>query len=91
MKITQEMVDRIVKRAKASNLGLNESEKSNPYNIENYNPPDLNSLAMLLVNAHFDKSDIISIVAAALEIIEEEMQKHIPCAIEYSRKSYMFE
>lgn len=74
--VTQRMVDQIVTRAQNSDMGLNPPDKGRrSYNIDQYEPPNLRSLAILLVSAHFSKWDIISIVAAALEIVAEESRK----------------
>jgi len=72
MKIDQRIVDKIVARAQNSECGLGNPEKGpSSYQISQYGEhPDLASLAMLLVNAHFSKYDIISVFAAALEEVE---------------------
>lgn len=71
--ISQEMVDKIVRLANSSEMGLGLPEKGRgSYSLANYSPPDLNSLAIMLVSAHFAKWDIISIVSAALTVVAEE-------------------
>lgn len=67
MTVDQQLVDHIVARAQNSVMGLGNSEKRKPYDISAYDHPDLHSLAILLVSAHHDKWDLISIVTAALE------------------------
>lgn len=72
--VTQKMVDAIVARAKASDFGLDSPVKGpDSYKFAQYGSQDLNALAMLLVNAHFAKYDIISVVAAALQEIAERV------------------
>ncbi len=72
MNINQSLVDRIVARAQNSACSLGKSDKRDPYNISVYANPELHSLAILLVSAHHDKWDIISIFTAALEVVAEE-------------------
>lgn len=74
MKITQEMVDRIVDRAAASSYGIGEPlhEKAGVLKIANYETKDLEALALCLVNAYHEKYDLVSIFFAALEVVEEE-------------------
>lgn len=72
MVVTQEMVDAIVKRAKASECGLEEPDKgADSYKIDQYSPQSLHSLAIMLVSAHFSKWDIISVMTAALEEVAD--------------------
>ena len=73
MTITQDMVDEIVRRAKASAMGLGKPEKGeHSYDFSAYGTKDFGDLALMLVSAHFEKYDIVSIVAAALEVVAEK-------------------
>lgn len=75
MKITQEIVDEIVQRARLSTMGLGDPEKgSGSYDISKYDPPNLETLALMLVSAHTAKYDIVSVMAAALEVVTEKLQ-----------------
>lgn len=70
--VTQRLVDHIVARAQNSVCGLGNPDKpGKAYSISQYDPPNLHALAMLIVGAHFDKWDIISIVTAALEEVAD--------------------
>jgi hypothetical protein len=71
MTVTQELVDRIIDRAKKSQFGL-EDEPHTSLNIERYEPRDLSALSMILVGAFHSKYDLISVMNAALETIAEE-------------------
>lgn len=73
--VTQALVDRIIARAKNSNYGLSEglSHKLGHLQIRQYSPPNLDSLAMLLVNGYRDKYDLISVFSAAFQEIEAEL------------------
>lgn len=68
MNITQELVDRIIKRAKASDFGLSDGlgYKHGHLDIKQYAQQDLTALAVLLVNGYDAKHDLISVFAAAL-------------------------
>ena len=72
MKVTQDLINRIVERAKASNYGLS-GESDNSLDISQYNPQDLESLALLLVSGWHEKYDLVSIFAAAMIEIEKEI------------------
>lgn len=73
--VTQAMVDAIIERAKASNCGLEEPDKGpGSYDISQYAPQSLHSLAIMLVSAHHSKWDIISVMTAALEEIATPTQ-----------------
>lgn len=64
----QSDVDHIVARAQNSFSGLGEPDKGKgSYDLSQYAHPQFYELALLLVSAHHDKYDIVSIVAAALE------------------------
>lgn len=69
--IDQPLVDQIVVTAQNSHMGLGKSEKVQPYNIHNkFGPnPKIADLALLLVSAHHEKYDLVSIFAAALQVI----------------------
>ena len=74
VKINQSLVTKIVNRAKKSSFGLGDGldYKENHLNISQYANPDLAALSMCLVNGFHDKYDLISIFAAAFEVLEEE-------------------
>lgn len=72
MRITQADVDAIVKAAKDSSFGLNDSDKPNAYQIDKYCPQDLQALSMLIVGAHHEKYDIVSLTWAALEHVSKK-------------------
>lgn len=69
--ITQDLVDRIVARAKASPFGLGDPIPGKTYNLSLYSPT-VESLAMMLVGAHHDKYDLVSIMAAAIAEVQGE-------------------
>lgn len=75
MIITQQDVNEIVARAKSSALGLSDPEPGKSYSLANYEPNNLTTLAMIIVGAHFEKWEIISIVAAALEHVAIKASK----------------
>lgn len=79
VKVTQQLVDRIVARAQNSDIGLGNPDKElkngKPYLISQYSPPDLRNLALMLVSAHTAKYDLVSIVAAALEEVYEQAKQ----------------
>lgn len=77
MKITQQTVDRIIARAKASDFGLGEglTHKMGHNQIDQYSEPNLHALGMLLVNGYDAKYDLISVFIAGLEVIAEEAAK----------------
>lgn len=76
--VDQRLVDRIIATAQNSVVGLGDPEPGKSYILAHYRRPDLFALAMLLVGAHFDKYDIISVFAAALEVIAEESGANSP-------------
>lgn len=69
--INQRLADRIVARAQNSNMGLGDPEEGKSYNLALYSPT-VDSLAMLLVGAHFEKYDLVSLFAAAINEIAEQ-------------------
>jgi hypothetical protein len=83
MDVTQAMVERILDRARKSEmgLGLGCTDKQNQHNLSMYatltetGKHDLKALGMLLVNAYHEKYDLISVFQAALEIVAEEAAK----------------
>ena len=70
MTINQRTVERIIARAKQSDLGLNEPIK-NP-NIGNYAQHNLQSLGLLLVDCWEAKYDLCALMTAAMEIVAED-------------------
>jgi len=65
--ITQRLVDHIIQRAQNSAMGLGNPDKPNAYDLSNYDHPTFESLAILLISAHYDKYDLVSICCAAME------------------------
>jgi len=67
--ISQRFIDRIVARAQNSMMGLGEPEKGpRSYDITKHAEPySMESVALLLIGAHFEKYDLVSITTAALE------------------------
>lgn len=70
MTVTQQLVDHIVARAQNSAMGLSDPKSS--YDLKQYSEATFETLAMLLVTAHVEKYDLISIFAAALEEVADE-------------------
>lgn len=69
--VDQRMVDRIIARAQNSSMGLGDPKNKRAYDISVYEPQGLEELAILLVSAHHQKYDIISVVySALLEVLE---------------------
>jgi len=68
MNIDQRLVDKIVARAQNSATGLGDPEKGrHSYDLSQYANPTLESVALLLVSAHTEKFDLVSLMAAAME------------------------
>jgi hypothetical protein len=67
--IDQALINRIVNRAIASNLGLSDAPKSE-LSFQNYSQQDIESLALILVDAYQSKYDLVSIFGAAMKEIE---------------------
>lgn len=63
--IDQQFIDRIVARAQNSMMSLGASETS--YDLSKYDHPNFESAAILLVTAHHDKYDLVSLMCAAME------------------------
>ncbi len=77
MVITQATVDRIIARARATNLGLSDglTHKQGHNQIDQYARADLEALGMLLVNGYDAKYDLTSVFVAALEVVAEDAAK----------------
>lgn len=69
--INQRLVDRIVARAQNSSMGLGDPEPHKSYSIAHYSP-NVESLAMLLVGAHYEKYDLVSLFAAVVQEVAEQ-------------------
>ncbi len=69
MTITQQDVDQIIAKAKASEIGLGQglTHKQGHNQISQYADHDLDALGMLLVNGYDAKYDLISVFCAALD------------------------
>ena len=68
MKINNDLVERIIAKAKTSHLGLD--EEALPVSLERYNPSDNSfALAAALVNSFHEKYDLVSILQATIDII----------------------
>lgn len=68
--VNQALVDEIVRRAKESEYGLNEPEKKP--DITQYQPWDIDMLALCLVSSWTEKYDLVSVFAAAMRVIKEK-------------------
>lgn len=64
MKIDQDLVNKILDRARESPYGLGEPEVS--MEIKHYTP-DIDGLALILVNNFHSKYDLVSVFAAAMK------------------------
>ena len=71
MKINQELVDRILQRARDSKFGIDE-EPERKIEISNYCPQNEEMLALCLVSGFYQKYDLVSVFAATIEILQEE-------------------
>jgi hypothetical protein len=71
--VSQRFVDRIITRAQNSMMSLGEPKNTNikPYDLANYVHPDFESVAIMLVGAHEDKYDLVSLMCAAMEEVAE--------------------
>jgi hypothetical protein len=58
-------------------MGLGDPDKGRrSYDLEQYARPwDMQTLSMLLIGAHFAKWDLISLMAAALDIVSEDAEQ----------------
>jgi len=71
--VTQDLVNEIVRRAKASPMGLGDQENST--SLDNYEKPHTTeTLALLLVSAWTEKYDLVSVFCAAMDVIKEKHQ-----------------
>jgi hypothetical protein len=75
MKVTNELVQRIIQRAEKSQFGLESSERA--LDIDMYEPPNLQSLALMLTSGWHAKYDLVSVFSAAFQVIEEEAKKDV--------------
>lgn len=71
MIVTQDLVNEIVRRAKASAVGLHQ-EPMTSLRITQYEEPCIESLAMMLVSAWEEKYDLVSVFSAAMSVIQEK-------------------
>lgn len=80
MKITQELVDKIIAKAKASDYGLSDglTHKQDHLQISAYARADTDALAMLLVNGYDDKYDLISVFTAAFKLLVPDEAHQAP-------------
>jgi hypothetical protein len=74
MQITQQDVDAIIAKAKASDLGLGDglTHKQGHNQISQHATPDLKALALLLVDGYDEKYDLVSVFGAALQHVREK-------------------
>lgn len=63
--VTQRFVDHIVARAQNSAMGLGDPKSS--YSLDNYADKSFEAVAMLLVTAHVEKYDLISLMLAVMQ------------------------
>jgi len=75
--VTQDMVHEIIQRARASGWGLDEPKCATT--MADYVGEDAHTLALLLVNGWEAKYDLISLFAAALEVVNEKAQTPGTC------------
>lgn len=75
MKFDQKLVNKIVKRARESQFGL-EDEPHTSMDYSNYAHHNTQSLAMILVGGFHDKYDLISIFQAAMDEIIENYENN---------------
>lgn len=68
--VCQRTIDRIVARAQNSAIGLGNPEKDRAYDLSRYSP-SLESIAILLVGAHFEKYDLVALLHAVMEEFSE--------------------
>jgi hypothetical protein len=79
MQITQDTLNRIVALAKKSDFGLGNglTHKNGHLQMSIYGEQNLETLAMAIVNAYDEKYDLISIVAAALQIVAKDSGSNV--------------
>lgn len=65
--VTQELINKIIHRARASNYRLDKPEKSDRYSLDMYEQKNLESLALHLVDQHTGKYELVSLMFAAME------------------------
>ena len=85
MKITQELVNTIIHRARDSSLGLDTEELASAnISLDGYAQHNMHALAMLLVSAFDAKYDLISVFLAALETVEEETKREVADSLNHA-------
>jgi hypothetical protein len=65
--VKQELINKIIARARSSNYGLDKPEKSDRYSLDMYQDKTLESLALHLVDQHTGKYELVSLMFAAME------------------------
>lgn len=70
--VTQDLVNEIIQRARASRWGLDAAKCETT--TEHYADEDAHTLAMILVNGWEAKYDLVSLFAAAVEVVNEKAQ-----------------
>jgi len=74
MEINQALVEKIKAKARDSELGLL-GEPETPMTLDIYSPSNTSfALAMVLVGGFHEKYDLVSIVQAAIEVVQEECE-----------------
>lgn len=70
--VTQDLVNDIIQRAKDSRWGLDDAKCET--SLAHYADEDAHTLAMILVNGWEAKYDLVSLFAAAIEVVHEKAQ-----------------
>ena len=70
--VTQDLVNEIITRAKASRWGLDDAKCET--SLAHYADEDEHALAMILVNGWEAKYDLVSLFAAAIAVVNEKAQ-----------------
>jgi hypothetical protein len=70
MKINQELISRILKRAEALPMGIEEIPKDIK-SLSNYHPQDSFALAMILVGMFHDKYDLVAVFQAMFDELNQ--------------------
>lgn len=70
--VTQDLVNEIIARAKASRWGLDDAKCET--SLAHYADEDEHALAMILVNGWEAKYDLVSLFSAAIAVVNEKAQ-----------------
>lgn len=72
--MSQQLLDRIVARAQNSAMGLCDPEEGKTYSLAAYEDKGFESIALVLVGAHYSKYDLVSLFCAAMEEVKDCQQ-----------------